>query len=49
MLSLLVFADNITAQNVYGQNGFRVINEIERKQNKLIPHDGGCILMSSDI
>jgi GNAT superfamily N-acetyltransferase len=47
-LSLIVFADNIHAQNVYKKNGFRVITKIELHSHKLMPHENGCVLMNAN-
>ena len=49
VLSLIVFADNIAAQRLYRRNGFDVVKNIELKPHALIPHEGGCLLMKSDI
>lgn len=46
-ISLLVFADNVIAQNVYKKNGFKVIKTIELNPHKLMPHEGGCVLMEA--
>lgn len=48
-LSLLVFADNIIAQNMYKKNGFKIIQKVKLKRHELIPHKGGCFLMQADI
>ncbi|MCG8381151.1 MAG: GNAT family N-acetyltransferase [Gammaproteobacteria bacterium] len=44
-LSLIVFADNTRAISLYEHNGFEGVKNIELEQHKLIPHEGGCILM----
>ena len=48
-LSVLVFKDNINAQNVYKKNGFSVIDRIELSSHELMPHKGGCLLMKAVI
>ncbi len=47
-LSLLVFADNINAQHMYKNNGFKVIKKIELNPHELMPHEGGCLLMKAN-
>ena len=44
-LSLIVFADNTRAISLYEHNGFEGVKNTELEQHKLIPHEGGCILM----
>lgn len=44
-LSLIVFADNTRAINLYERSGFKRVKNIELEPHKLIPHEGGCILM----
>ncbi len=44
-LSLIVFSDNTRAIGLYEHNGFERVKNIELEQHKLIPHEGGCILM----
>lgn len=48
-LCLLVFKDNINAQNVYKKNGFDVIDWIDLPSHELMPHEGGCVLMKAII
>jgi ribosomal protein S18 acetylase RimI-like enzyme len=48
-ISLLVFFDNINAQNVYKKMGFKVIKKIELNPHELMPHEGGCVLMKAII
>ena len=48
-LGLLVFKDNSIAQNVYKKNGFDVIDWIDLPSHKLMPHEGGCVLMKANI
>jgi ribosomal protein S18 acetylase RimI-like enzyme len=48
-LSLIVFADNLTALQFYRNNGFEIIEKIELKPHELIPHKGGCLLMKCTI
>lgn len=49
LLSLIVFADNINAQRLYQKNGFEIVKKIELRSHKLLPHEGGCFLMKSNI
>lgn len=49
VLSLLVFADNIKGIKFYEQNGFRIVKNVELEYHELIPHEGGCLLMSKQI
>jgi GNAT superfamily N-acetyltransferase len=44
-LSLIVFSDNKNAIEFYNDNKFEYVKSIDLKPHKLIPHDGGCILM----
>ena len=44
-LSLIVFSDNTNAIKFYNDNEFEYVKSIDLKPHKLIPHDGGCILM----
>lgn len=46
-LCLLVFKENTNAQNVYKKNGFEVIDRVELLSHKLMPHEGGCVLMKA--
>ena len=48
-LSLIVFKDNTNAQNVYKKNGFKVIEQVELHPHRLMPHEGGCVLMKAMI
>ena len=48
-LSLIVFADNTTAINLYEQSGFKRVKSIKLEAHELIPHEGGCILMVCDL
>ncbi|BBM00119.1 GNAT family N-acetyltransferase [Microbulbifer sp. GL-2] len=45
-LSLIVFSDNTKAIKFYKKHGFKSIKKIKLEPHKLIPHDGGCILMT---
>lgn len=45
-LSLIVFADNTKAINLYEHSGFKSVKSIELQSHHLIPHEGGCILMN---
>ena len=49
ILSLIVFADNTKALNVYHQHGFEVHAPVELNSHERIPHEGGCLLMKSSI
>lgn len=49
VLSLIVFADNISAQRLYRRSGFEIVKNIELKPHTLLPHEGGCLLMKADI
>ena len=44
-LSLIAFADNTIALHLYEQKGFSMVDRIELKPHRLIPHQGGCVLM----
>lgn len=44
-LSLIVFADNTRAIKLYEKQGFKSIKNIQLEPHKLIPHEGGCLLM----
>ena len=48
-LSLIVFADNTRAIGLYEHNGFERVKNIELEPHKLIPHEGGCILMKCSL
>ncbi len=48
-LSLIVFADNTSARRLYLEKGFSVVKPVELKPHRLIPHQGGCLLMNCDI
>ena len=48
-LSLIVFADNVRAQQVYRRHRFETVRTIELKSHPLIPHQGGCLLMKADL
>lgn len=49
LLSLIVFADNITAQGVYQKSDFEVVGKVTLQPHELIPHEGGCLLMKCQI
>ena len=49
VLSLMVFADNAEALSVYHRNGFEVFAPVELNSHEQIPHEGGCLLMKSNI
>lgn len=44
-LSLIVFAENTREITLYERGGFKRVKNIELEPHKLIPHEGGCILM----
>ena len=48
-LSLIVFADNGPALSLYAAAGFRVVRPVPLAGNAEIPHQGGCLLMVSDM
>ena len=48
-LSLITFLDNTSARRLYQKMGFSVVKPIELKPHRLIPHQGGCLLMNCDI
>ena len=49
LLSLIVFADNLSAIKLYVEHGFTIVREVELKEDLLIPHKGGCLLMKAEI
>ena len=49
LLSLIVFKDNTIARNTYRKNGFKAVDTIELKSDRLMPHEGGCLLMQAEI
>jgi len=49
LLSLIVFADNQSAIKFYEDHGFTTAREVELKEDPLIPHQGGCLLMKAAI
>ena len=49
IMSLIVFADNIPALNLYRSLGFQVQRRVELGENELIPHTGGCLLLRLDL
>jgi len=49
LLSLIVFADNQSAIKFYEDHGFITVREVELKEDPLIPHQGGCLLMKAAI
>ena len=48
-MCLIVFKDNNQAQKVYKKNGFEILDLIELRSHKLMPHEGGCVLMKAVI
>jgi GNAT superfamily N-acetyltransferase len=49
ILSLIVLADNKNAQRLYWHCGFELVENVELKPNKFIPHQGGCLLIMCKI
>ena len=49
ILSLIVLADNNNAQRLYWRCGFELVENVELKPNKFIPHQGGCLLIMCKI
>lgn len=49
VLSLIVFADNTDALRMYERYGFNKVKNIPLDSHRLIPHEGGCILMAAAI
>jgi len=45
-LSLITFADNVGAINLYERCGFRTVQSVELNYHERIPHKGGCLLMN---
>lgn len=48
-LSLIVFVDNTRAIQFYEKQGFKRVKNIKLAPHKLIPHNGGCLLMKVEI
>jgi GNAT superfamily N-acetyltransferase len=48
-LSLITFVDNTSARRLYEKKGFTVVKPVELKPHRLIPHQGGCLLLNCDI
>jgi ribosomal protein S18 acetylase RimI-like enzyme len=49
VLSLIVFADNTPALNLYKRYGFRVAADIKVEPNKFIQRKSGCLLLRCDL
>ena len=49
VLSLIVFADNVTAIQFYEGQGFKTQKQIRLAPHEKIPHEGGCLLMSQSL
>jgi len=45
VLSLIVLADNKNAQRLYWRCGFELVENVELRSHKFIPHQGGCLLI----
>jgi GNAT superfamily N-acetyltransferase len=48
-LSLITFLDNTSARRLYEKKGFTDVKPVELKPHRLIPHQGGCLLMNCDL
>lgn len=48
-LSLIVFADNISAILLYKRTGFEVVQKVELRGNEFIKHENSCLLMKCDL
>jgi len=48
-LSLICFADNSQALHVYDRVGFEMVRQVPMERDKLIPHEGGCLLLKCSI
>ncbi|MGD1854555.1 MAG: GNAT family N-acetyltransferase [Leptolyngbyaceae cyanobacterium] len=48
-LSLIVFADNTLAIPVYERTGFKIVQKIDLRENEIIRHEDGCLLMKWEI
>lgn len=46
VVSLIVFADNTPAINLYLSLGFQVVRHVDLAENEFIRHTGGCLLLS---
>ncbi len=49
VVSLIVFADNTPALELYRSLGFQVQRHVDLQGNDLIPHFGGCLLLCHDL
>jgi GNAT superfamily N-acetyltransferase len=47
-LSLITYADNRTALQLYQKIGFVIVKHIDLKRHPLLPHEGGCPLLKCD-
>lgn len=48
-LSLITFADNAGAINLYERCGFELVKPIDLSAHDRIPHQGGCLLMNCEL
>lgn len=48
-LSLLVMADNLSAQTAYLKSGLQIVRHVDLGEHPLIPHQGGLYLMATSI
>ena len=48
-LSLIAYADNTDALRLYEHKGFSIVQTIELRPHRLIPHQGGCLLLKCDL
>lgn len=49
VVSLIVFADNTRAMNLYRSLGFQVVRRVDLAENEFIRYTGGCLLLSREI
>jgi ribosomal protein S18 acetylase RimI-like enzyme len=48
-LSLMVFADNHVALQLYEKMGFELVQRVDLAPHAVIPHEGGCLLLRCDV
>jgi ribosomal protein S18 acetylase RimI-like enzyme len=48
-VSLMVFADNDAALQLYEKMGFELVQRVDLAPHALIPHEGGCLLLRCDV
>lgn len=49
VVSLIVFADNTRAMNLYCSLGFQVVRRMDLGGNDFIRHTGGCLFLSHEL